>query len=86
MMNKHINNFMHKVVVPLQYAFTVASIVIQAAYNALDSSVKLIIGAIMELSKIIDNALRVAGKQIQLANKVMKDAMLKDYTKEDKGD
>lgn len=87
MMNKnvsaYINNFMHKVVVPVQYLLTVASIIVQAVYNALEKAVKLIIGAVMELASIVDTAFRTAGKQIQLANQVMKEALLKDYTKKE---
>lgn len=80
-MNKYINNFMHKVVVPLQYVLAVASLVIREVYNVLDKVVKMTIGYVMEVAKIVDEALRVIGTGIQRANQIMKQALLKDYTK-----
>ena len=82
-MNKHINNFMHKVVVPLQYVLAVASLIIREVYNVLDKVVKMTIGYVMEVAKIVDEALRVIGTGIQRANQIMKQALLKDYTKKE---
>lgn len=81
MIKKHFNNFMHKVVVPLQYVLAVASLIIMEVYHALDAIVKLIIGFVMEVSQIIDPMIRRIGNGIQKANKIMKEAMVKDYTK-----
>lgn len=80
-MNKHINNFMHKVVVPLQYGLAVASLIVQVVYDALAQVVTLTLGYVQELIDIIDKSGRKIGKGIQQANQVMKEALLKDYTK-----
>lgn len=82
-MNKHINNFMHKVVVPLQYVLAVTSLFVQVVYDALTQVVNLTIGYVQEVATIIDKAGRRFGRGIQQANQVMKQAMLKDYTKQD---
>ncbi len=82
-MNKHVNNFMHKVVVPLQYVLAVASLFVAVVYDALTQIINLLIGFVQEVVSIIDVAGRKIGKGIQQANQIMKEALLKDYTKKE---
>lgn len=82
-MNKHVNNFMHKVVVPLQYVLAVTSLVVSVVYDSLTQIINLVIGFVQESVSIIDVAGRKIGKGIQQANQIMKEALLKDYTKKE---
>lgn len=82
-MNKYVNNFMHKVVVPLQYVLAVTSLFVAVVYDALTQIINLLIGFVQEVVSIIDVTGRKIGKGIQQANQIMKEALLKDYTKKE---
>lgn len=81
--DKAFNNFMHKVIVPLQYGVAVVSMIIQLVYNLILQLVDIYYKAFGDTLAVFDDTLRKIGTGFQKANQIMKEALLKDYTKQD---
>lgn len=81
--DKAFNNFMHKVIVPLQYGVAVVSMIIQLVYNLILQLVEIYYKAFGDTLSVFDDTIRKIGTGFQKANQIMKEALLKDYTKQD---
>lgn len=81
-MNDFINNVMHKVVVPFQFVLAVASLTIQIIYTTFSAIVDMTLAYIRAVIKLVDESLRKFGTGLQSATAIMKQALLKDYSKD----